>query len=313
MKTIALFLTVFFATSSLPSQAQFLDNGDFESWTQLDTNWMGGYYYTPAGWNDQQSYWFNSQPATDSHSGSFAAVLEPVMSCGIMPGTLLYGTGNPYSVDFWSNDPQFAGCGAPINFKPTLLKGYYKMPSMGIPDSGLVKVILKKFNPATQLTEKVGEGKLQLTPVEEYTYFEVPITDIQPGVMPDSIMIAFVSGTAFTWDSIAHYSRIYIDGLGLNRNEAMGINEQQATIHFSIYPNPSGGLVNFTFHADVEDDFQLVVHDLSGRQVMCQRVFSDQQMTLNFTGLSSGKYIATLLGKHQPYGHETIVVDGCVY
>ena len=283
------------------AQAQF-DNMQFENWAVTDTTWNGEPVYTA-------SHWGGGKRTTDSYNGNFAARVEPYMACGIARNYMVYSSTNQHTIGFTEFDATFTGLGEPIQFKPVVLSGYFKFLSPQPDDLAIGIVKLRKFNAATGHSEEVGSGEIIFTPSLEYAPFTIAITDLQPNVMPDSIVIAFSSGMGFSWDDLGStYGTLYIDGLRVQKGgTASNPDAEISLIETSFYPNPSEGLLNFSFHADVSDDFLLVITDPAGREIIRRAVQPDVQTRIEMGPFRAGAYIATLQGKNKIYGTKTLI------
>jgi hypothetical protein len=299
MKTIS-FLTMIAVSASV--SAQQLQNPNFEEWTQTGTNWDGEPIYSPEGWS-------GAVQTTDSHSGTYAATVSPILSCGIFAGWMMYGQPGP-NFDSWFPGT-FEGSGAPVDFKPFSVTGYFKFLSPNdSTDMAQGIVLLKKFNALTQQSEEVGRGELTFTPTPDYTAFSIDITDLMPGIQPDTIVVAFSSGLGYSWDwetDIQQYGTLYIDQLRVQSEAVAGVEEQDQVV-CSFFPNPSDGTMHFTLKAPMKDEFHVQLTDLAGKTVLAQRAEPGVQQTLDLSGLAAGSYRAFIKGKKGIYAVENIRV-----
>lgn len=69
-----------------------------------------------------------------------------------------------------------------------------------------------------------------------------------------------------------------------------GIGEQNLA-SFSIFPNPSNGIVNVTLNNTNAKGAKLAVLDVTGRVVYSQEVFTDEQIMIDLSDKSSGTYM----------------------
>ena len=120
-----------------------------------------------------------------------------------MSGFMIYGAFDLNHFNFWATDPDFTGSGAPVNFKPASVTGFFKFPSPVSTDIAKGFVILKKFNTQLGISEEVGRGELEFNPTTTYTPFTIVVNDLQPGIMPDSIVVCFSSGMGYSWDAVS--------------------------------------------------------------------------------------------------------------
>jgi len=296
---------------SASASAQTFTNTDFEFWTQVDTTWDGQPVYMPEGWSPYSTI----KRTSDSYSGHYAAILEPYMSCGIAPGSMVFGSSPSWFLNLYSQPYDLAGCGAPVNFKPNVLSGHFKFDSHGEADSAHVVVQLTKFHPVTQQREIVAEGQYTFVPASEYTPFTVIVTDLQPGTQPDSIVVAFVSGMSLHFDTAGYdVSQLYIDNLSLRREALMGVNEEPV-IEGTIFPNPSRSTLNVKFTSARTDDYTFILVDMAGRTLYKSIIFPDQVLQVNVASFSAGNYIGTISGKKgtSPFSRKIVIGEDCVY
>ena len=123
--------------------------------------------------------------------------------------TFTWNGGNGYSVDL------VEGGGTPIDFKPLALNGYYKCVAASFNNQGLARVFLTRYDSTLQKRDTVSSGSLDFTPVTAYTAFSVPLTDLMPGVMPDTIITIFYSSNPATVSSNGAWTDLYLDSLTL--------------------------------------------------------------------------------------------------
>lgn len=298
MKKLQHLIFPLLAAACFPAHAQ-VENTNFENWTQTDTTWDG----QPVFSADQ---WLGGKRTEDSYSGNFAAKVEPYTSCGIARNYMAYGPSNPFGL--WMDDPDFTGAGTPINSKPAELSGYFKFLSPQAEDEAHGIVVLKKFDAATQTSQEVGRGEITFSPSENYAPFTIQITDLAPGVMPDSIVIGFSSGMGFDWndENGPVYGTLYVDQLRILKGNAFA-GLEESTFESRIYPNPATDELHCLFETAAKDDFMLVLTDLSGRKIQSQRVEPGISTAVQIAHLPAAAYVITVEGKGKIYARTTVV------
>ncbi len=300
MRTIQL-LTLSLLTAGCFSANAQVGNTNFEDWVVTDTLWNGDLYYTA----DQ---WSGGQRTEESFSGAYAAKVEPLVSCGISRNYMVYGVTDPNHFNFWVSEPDFTGSGSPINFKPTELSGYFKFVSPQVDDEATALVLLKKFNAATGVSVEVGHGEIQFAPSNEYMPFSIQITDLQQGMMPDSIVIAFSSGMGFSWENEASsYGTVFVDQLRMQKGNAVAELEESTLIESHFFPNPVSNQLHVSFVSNADDEFTLSITDASGRRIINRAITPEVQTIIETGSLPAGIYHAAILGKSRLYGCTTIV------
>ncbi len=81
-------------------------------------------------------------------------------------------------------------------------------------------------------------------------------------------------------------------GVPINRKTGFSNSFQHS---FAIAPNPSNGLVTFTFYVPIENNAYLYIYDFSGRLIQTLTVNKGiTQLSTNFNGLNSGIYYCRL-------------------
>lgn len=205
-----------------------LFNSDFE----LIDSIQGG--TIPSGWSGDMGQGSGVIPS--SHNGSNSA---SVWTWYTYVTGYMFNTANAAPFDNWEDG------GMPINGKPSSLSGWYgyNLGSSTEMDSALMKVLLKKWNTTAMSYDTVGYGEMKFPVTFGYMYFDIPITDMAPGIDPDSIAIymASKSGNAFCTGSDCHY--FSVDDLTLNFSTGIQPLELQQS---PAYPNPSTGLITIT-------------------------------------------------------------------
>lgn len=297
MRTIQ-FITLSLLTAGCFSARAQVQNTNFEDWTVTDTTWDGQPIYVA----DQ---WSGGKRTEESFSGAYAAKVEPYLSCGIARNYMVYGSSQGFSL--WG-EPDFTGSGAPVNFKLTQLTGYFKFVSPQPEDEATGLVVLRKFNPITGISEEVGRGEVVFSPSETYAPFTIQVTDLQPGVMPDSMIIAFSSGMGFGFENDDyHYGTLFVDQLRMQQGSVAGLPEEALSVT-GLYPNPSSGAFHFAFETKVQDKFTLVLTDAAGRVVKSQAVIPGVESIVETRDLPAGIYVATVCGATELYGTRRVVV-----
>lgn len=298
MRTIQLLTLTLLAAGCFSAKSQ-VQNTSFENWAFTDTTWDGQPIYIA----DQ---WIGGQRTDDSYSGNYAAKVLPYMSCGMMRNYMMYGA-NPGGFIVWDEEPEFNGSGLPIHVKPVSISGYFQFLSPAADDIARGIVVLKKFNAAAGVSEEVGRGEIVFSPTSGYVPFTIQVADLQPGVMPDSIAIAFSSGMGYSWENeTTNVGTLYVDELRiLAGNTTSGL--QEITFAASFSPNPTHDVLHVTFDAGEKDDFTFVLTDMSGRRVISQPIIPGIGSSIQTLHLSAGTYVATLHGSRKVYGRETIL------
>lgn len=282
------FITIILLYAFVYSIAQSLPNNGFENW---DTT---GIYPVLNDWttsNETYAYVEGGgivvERTNDSHSGAFAArigtaymgFVGAATPCFIVNGDFEYANSFPFPPDYMT-------AGTPINQKISVLHGYYKYQT-NMATSGSAHVFLKRYNTDTGMTEMVGYGTTQLPPQANYTAFQVPVEDLIPGVIPDSIVVAFQS---FDFSGISNTNlsaTLFVDAISLIGTTDV---ENVATPLARIYPNPTSE--NLWIESVDMKYVEVRLFSISGREI--RRMYYENfplKYSLEMSDLEKGAYI----------------------
>ncbi len=286
MKTsikVAIALIVVLLAVLVKANAQNINNGGFENWT-LDSNQDS----VPNGW--WKMFSGTSLRTTDSYAGNYAAVVKGIPMCGIAPGIMTNGQA-PFHA--WDN-PSFVG--TPINTKFYTFSGHYKNSDICVGDSSIITVLFKKYNAILHKIDTVAYGQLVLAPVTNYTSFQVNISDVQPGIMPDSVLIRFENSkyNCFKMDSLGLViSGLYIDQLSFVREIPMTVSENETKNEVKIYPNPFSNTTVLTVSNSM-DEVCVEIVDIKGEIVKTIVGNNTNRLLIDRNGLADGTYLYRL-------------------
>ena len=228
-------------------QSQTLPNTDFETW--VPSGKMPPFdWEEPDGWKSTNAVTeFTAAgitKTTDAKSGVLAVKIRTANVFGNdAPGILV--NGDPV-LDFNNFTLNAETGGTPVSLKPDILNGYYKYSSTSQGDSAYVMILLKKWNTVTNESDLVGMGNKVLGPDTAFTAFQVDVTDLSPGMMPDTVITAFYSSRPA---SPMAGGELIIDNIALAA--LTGIEDDVLDAPFSVYPNPviSSFLIDHQFQS----------------------------------------------------------------
>ncbi len=192
---------------------QGIPNPGFENW---DTNTVDGFEY-PNDWTVSTEFYGTAYGKTilqsiPGYSGNYGALVK----------TILFGFGSDPSVGYMASGitnidiqgvPELMTGGVPFLNKPSSISGWYKYSSPSAGDFGLVYVISKKWNSSNGVSDTIAYGFGKLLPSVSWKQFTVNVTDRQPGVVPDSLVVAFFSSTPVL---NLPGAELFVDGLVLS-------------------------------------------------------------------------------------------------
>lgn len=284
------------------AQGQVMIEG-FEHWQDPD----GNAYL--AGW----SRGAGSGATPDAYRGNHALTVW-TWYCSSLGGVIL-GDNKKESSAYVCEDYTFncyGDYGVPIEFKPNVMTGYYRyVPGQVAPgsiDSGVIRILLKRHNPALGRYDTVGIATHRLGPADVYTPFTVTIEDRIPGVIPDSIAVAIISGEKGSCDCLVGGNCYYftLDDLRFS-NTASGVSHSASEIfgQTRVYPNPARAETRIEWKSDLMQPHRLHIFSTSGELVRTVDDITGRNYTLHTAGLSSGEYLFELHG-----GGEEITARG---
>lgn len=285
IKQILITIVIFFITTSFSIGQNPIPNPGFENWT---THSGLSSYDTPDNWATLNTLTgplgqATATKVTPGNSGNWAIRLQGITIpfVGTFPGIL--STGQINTTTF------FASGGIPINFKPLMLKGYYKYDLSAGLDTATIAILESKWNTSTGKRDTVGLGGTQFntnkTAWTSFTAFILPLSM----VIPDTISIVVFSGS-FT---SANPGALFLDDFSFFPFSS-GIDELNISNHFSVYPNPANENINIKFDDFISNPSTLIISDLSGR-IINTISLKEHLTTINTLNYAQGIYFYQLI------------------
>ncbi len=301
--------TVILLFAALSSKAQVLQNGGFESWTNLL------FFYEPQGYvtTNYASVLLGggglprpnvSRNTTIKNSGTYSAKLESyaqnVGDTSGIPGVMITGTLDLANATIL---PGFAYANRPAEFR-----GFYNYRQGNRLDSGLITVLFTKYDSIAGPFNVVGATFVTLsqTPATGMQSFNVPIFYTQE-VTPDTAIIVISTSSAFTGEfdtsALANApvgSLLYIDDLSFFGS--VGIENIDDLLAAQVYPNPATNNLNVNFYIANNSYANIELYSIDGKLVYSEKrdlLKGDQNINLDFNDLTNGIYqlsIQTELG-----------------
>ena len=274
MKKLSLLFISIIIFASL--YAQVIPNADMELWDNLSGN------EEPTGWSTTNPYANNSViKSTDSHSGTYAALLETKLVIIInVPGIM--GTGNLDLTAF-----TVAG-GFPISTAYAQLSGYYKYEPVGA-DSFWVFGLFTKWNSGNNSRDTLAIANFFGGAASSYTLFQTDFFYLTPGT-PDSALI-IVSSTKNPLGG-PEGSKLFIDDF--NFSGSVGIDE---TVEQPVNAYPSPANDKFIIRlSNISEAKQIIISDVLGNKVATIPVQSFV-VNVNTSMFSDGMYLYQVTDK----------------
>lgn len=261
-----------------------LQNLDFELWHN-EIPEEGFMPNSPVGWiwTNGVTTWEESTlynpPHTDAQSNDYALTLS-----------------------VWYNHTKDALIqGAPIDYRPARLKGYYKYTDNiiynqqgEVVDTALVTVYLTTIGPSAEVLDTIGMGTARLNYSEGYTEFNAEIeyyTDEIPNlitILLDPSLVNRYQGVYYAANPGPTASFFTVDNLTLEGEAVLSTEELNNMSNTTLYPNPA---TDKLFIQDFEGT--AIVYDIAGKQVLSQKVMNGN--ALDIAALSSGTYQVHLM------------------
>lgn len=276
--------------TGLSSYTQTLTNPNFENWGPGTT------YYTdtlPSNW---WPFSCNTiKQTTDSYQGAYATKIQGWFSCGIAPGIMVNGQ-EPL------NYGEFIESGTPFSSKPATISGYYKYTDVTTGDSAEVTIVLKRYNSTSMKRDTIAFSTKTLPATAVYSLFTVNITDLMPGVMPDSIIIMFNSSKYTMWDPVTMALPVlYIDRINMPETPMSIIELENSILQSTVFPNPFSGSSTLEIEADMSqlENATVQIFDVNGKKAMDMGTISSNKILIQQQNLSKGSYFYRVNnGKH---------------
>jgi hypothetical protein len=135
--------------------------------------------------------------------------------------------------------PDFSTGGTPFPYRPTALKGYYRLVDSlsAIENFGKCVVLLKKYNPSSGTSDTIAHtlSTLDLNPTFDWKPFEIPL-NYYSSETPDTILIAFFAGFNHGEPTVFEIDEISFDFT----SAVQEVGEEKGPI---LYPNPNSGIL----------------------------------------------------------------------
>lgn len=268
----------------------------FEKWDSVETVEL------PPGWYGGQ---FGSGKVESAHSGRYAASVWNWYYYA--KGYLITGPRGTWFVDL-------AAAGVPIDYKPTKLTGYYRYDlgrNQRKNDSAVAYVMLKRYNPETGKRDTIGFAKKLLGPAAAYTPFTVDIRDYAPGILPDSITLAFVSSDSgfCEGESDGNCCYLSIDDIQLSLSSGVSYDARPLFDAARVYPTPLRSSGRIEWSARAGTSYTLRLYSVSGALVRTVDGLTGGSARIDRAGLPSGEYLFEIRHGDGVAGRGRVVVE----
>lgn len=183
-----------------------------------------------------------------------------------------------------------SGGGTPLSFKPTHLTGNYRYETLTA-GSGFATVYTTRFNTVMHQRDTVGIGTYAFTSQAGYVPFSIPISDLKPGITPDTITTIFYSYNPASVPPMGGWADLYLDDLRLLPVSSR-VPEPHKAGRMMVFPNPTSGKLTAWWTAPPPTGTALEVINAAGQRVTSVAIPAGQQKTeLDLTNLPAGLYL----------------------
>lgn len=266
--------------------AQTILNGDFSLWNDPG---IENVEPSPESWSTNEGIGPSLGFATkcDGYEGFGAQVKAINLQGNVYSGMLSYGQATRTGYNLNSTH-----AGHPYSQRPTSFTGAYSFfPDLSDGDAAQVTVVLKKYNPQTNVADTIAFGVMSFTASFNMTGFELPL-NYRNAATPDTLTIVFVQSKESTVDSdTTSYFRV--DQLGFDQH--VGISNNHGERLLNLYPNPSTHFIQTDWIRESSGNY--IIFDNMGRNVTSGMV--KQGDMIDVSPLVDGSYtilIANITG-----------------
>ena len=304
-------LSYIFLAFALQIAAQNIPNPNFEAWTPSGNE-------PPFDWSEPTNWKSNNAtvefigaaitPTDDAYEGEFAVSLTTtILFEEVVPGMLV--NGNP-SVDFPSYSVNVETGGTPLsdltdetNSLPQFFSGYYKFSTTSLFDSAFVEVLLTKLNSETNQIDTTSYGHSLLAPADEYIEISIPINDLNTGIEPDNIIVAFYSTNPNNPQPSGH---LIVDQLNFTFLPSDIVETSGLQDEITVFPNPVNTKLQMkTSTRGTNKTYE--VSNLYGN-ILTRATSNKTTTTIDFEDLENGIYILRVFDEnHQLIKTERII------
>lgn len=205
----------------------------------------------------------------------------------------------------------YGKAGTPIDHKADKLTGYYMYDTThngGNLDTAYVAVLFKRYNTALQKMDTVAFGEQFLLSTDMnggMQPFELTITDLMPGVEPDSVAVYLQSSlNGFCSTALGgNCLYLYVDDLALETSTGTEdiTNWFQ---HIEAYPNPASD--QLTIESNLAAD--LNIYSLEGKLIRQEKV-TPGTLSLDISDLTTGVYLLAFVNNGEVLKRDKLVVE----
>lgn len=287
-------LSIAFLTSTFIVKAQNqIPNSNFENWTTAANGTD-----SLIGWSSSNSIVINPVISlykdTSAYEADFAANLVTApfgiiqySTVGVLvngEATFSYGGGGG-----GANVDYATGGGTPIAYKPTALKGFYKTTTLTAGDQPFAKVLLTKYNSTLNQRDTVSYAEYNFSTAAAYTAFSIPLVDLLPNEIPDTITTIFYSSDPRFVNQFSVWSNLYLDSLHLFPTITTDVTINSATqADIKIFPNPSTG--KFSIENKANKAKHITIYNNLGLIIKSFHIASDELLSIDLNEYPAGLY-----------------------
>jgi hypothetical protein len=292
--TVKLLVASIFSLATITVNAQTIINPGFESVTVSGTDTM------PDNWVSSSPFGIGAKEI--SNSGTYSLAVW---------NWYYYGKGIAFN-----GAPGFdpARAGTPFSQKASKLTGFYSYKKGATPDtddSARIVVMMKKYNSSTSYHDTIAYGEIRVpltSPDGTFYPFEVNITDLAPGIDPDSVVIYLQSSLEGMCDnsSDGECLYLYVDDLALETvNGIFSAEKWMSTMQIS--PNPAYSDIYIKWTENTVD--RIIIRSIDGRIIVDNTVNGNQYYTSDLTLFNTGIYFVELYASEKNISNQKLIIQ----
>lgn len=301
-------LSILAISAIAATKAQNIQGQDMENWHSMSVGFPAQQVTAPDHWFGSDSLLFSYAPfvgatnvkaqltkSSNAHAGSFAAratTVDQGSQLGVIPGVLANAKLSIDIANFDPNDPvasmSYIG-GTPINQRYNQISAWVMYQPKGSDNGQIIAQAVLSGQGVGGADSVVGMGDTVISSaLSAYTNIQFPIVYDDPNVVPDKLLVLFMSSATATTPQDS--SSIFVDDVEA-KLVPVGVNTTVFnSASFKVYPNPT----TFVLHLNTSYNNEVVwsAYNVAGQQVATQQFTNSA--TVDVASLSAGMYYYTV-------------------
>jgi hypothetical protein len=169
----------------------------------------------------------------------------------------------------------------------------------------LAKVLLSKHNTITNRRDTISYSEYSFPTSLKYIPFSIPLIDLMPGNIPDTITTIFYSSNPSTVATNGVFADFYLDSLELPIPITTTINDDVSNnLELEVFPNPTNDMVTINL-GDFEGTNFYTIRTVEGRIVKAGKT-TKNKFSIDLSSENNGLYFVTISGDKKSSTHKVI-------